>query len=200
MNAQLQTPAGTLLEGGHYAGKINLAGVEYGIVVAPKSEGEHEDAIWIARYKDVPGALSFGDGLANTQAMAAAGSKLAKWASELSISGHADWYLPAQDELELCYRAFKPTTTENSLYARSGINVSAVPPTYPYSLELPAQTTNELFRNGGTEAFDAVWYWSSTQHAALSNYAWAQFFSYGGQSYCYKDNRFRARAVRRFRL
>lgn len=200
MNAQLQPTAGALLEGGHYAGKINVAGVEYGIVLAPKDEGETEDSIWIARYKDVPGALSPCDGLANSRAMADAGSKLATKILALSIGGHTDWYLPAMDELEICYRAFKPTADENSLYARSGINVSAVPPTYPYTRELPAQTTHELFRADGAAAFDAVAYWSSTQHASNSHGAWYQGFRNGGQGYAVKGNDCRARAVRRFRL
>lgn len=200
MNAQLQIAAGALLEGGHYAGKINIAGVEYGIVVAPKAEGEIKDSIWIARYKDVPGALSFNNGLANSQAMADAGSKLATKILALSIGGHTDWYLPAMDELEICYRAFKPTSDENGLYARSGINVSAVPPTYPYTRELPAQTTHELFLADAAEAFDSTSYWSSTQHAGTSDDAWCQAFGYGGQGYASKVNYSRARAVRRFSL
>lgn len=200
MNAQLQIAAGTLLEGGHYAGKININGREYGIVVAPKAEGEIKDSIWIARYKDVPGALSFCDGLANSQAMADAGSKLATKILALSIGGHTDWYLPAMDELEICYRAFKPTADENSLYARSGVNVSAVPPTYPYTRELPAQTAHDLFRADAGEAFDSVGYWSSTQHAGDSGYAWYQVFDDGSQDGALKDDDYRARAVRRFRL
>jgi hypothetical protein len=200
MNAQLQANAGVLLEGGYFAGRILLAGIAYGVLVAPKAEGEHKDANWIARYKDAPGALSYNDGLANTDAMAAAGSKLAKWARDLSISGHTDWYLPAIDELEICYRAFKPTADENSLYARSGINVTAVPPTYPYTAQIPAQTALEAFRAGGAEAYDAVWYWSSTQRAATSDLAWAQYFYFGYQVVCSKGNDSRARAVRRFKL
>jgi hypothetical protein len=200
MNAKQQPAFGTAIEGGFFAGRININGREYGIVVAPKAEGELKDSIWIPRYKDVPGALSFSDGLANSQAMADAGSKLATKILALSIGGYSDWYLPAVDELEICYRAFKPTTNENSLYSRSGINVSAVPPTYPYTRELPGQTTHKLFRADAAEAFDSVWYWSSTQRAGDSDCAWLQVFGHGYQGTGNKGNNYRARAVRRFAL
>lgn len=119
--------------------------------------------------------------------MVEAGSDLAKWARDLRICGKDGWYLPSQDELEIIYRNLKPTTETNSLYARSGINLSAVPPTRPYTDESPAQTTVEAFQEGGSEAFDDTLYWSSTQHAAYSNYAWYQNFSNGGQSDYGKD-------------
>lgn len=42
------------------------------------------------------------------------------------------------------------------------------------------------------------WYWSRTQHAANSNYAWCQVFDNGHQSSGIKSAELRARAVRRF--
>jgi hypothetical protein len=196
------TPAlpGTPCAGGFYVGRIHAAGADYALIVAPKAEGEHADAPWIHDYQDVPAALSFCDGLANTDAMAAAGSELAKWARGLRIGDCDDWYLPSQDELELCYRAFKPTTDENSLYARSGINVSAVPPTYPYTAALPTQTDIAEFKQGGAQAFDKTWYWSSTQRADDGDSAWYQDFDDGNQYYWGKADKLRARAVRRLAL
>jgi hypothetical protein len=47
------------------------------------------------------------------------------------------------------------------------------------------------------ELFQKEWYWSSEQPAAYSNFAWAQFFLYGYQGYYFKDDDYRARAVRR---
>ena len=51
----------------------------------------------------VAGANSHRDGLANTSAMAAAGSQLAKVALGAKIEGHKDFYLPARDEARLAY-------------------------------------------------------------------------------------------------
>ena len=191
---------GTALDGGFYAGRIVIDGAPYALIVAPKVEGEQAEVEWIDDYKDVPGAQSWNDGLANTDAMAAAGSKLALWARDLRIAGHADWYLPSQDELEILYRNLKPTSAKNSQWARSGINISAIEPTRPYTPTEPAQTMAEAFRQGGEQAFEPEWYWSSTQHAAYSYNAWYQFFDNGNQYYLTKSYEGRARAVRRLPL
>ena len=200
MNAPTATnsPAiGQPFEGGFYAGSFQLAGILYAIVVAPKAEGEHEDAPWIRNYAAVPGARSYDDGLANTDAMVAASSLLAKWARDLRINDRDDWYLPSQDELEILYRNLKPGTEQNTCYARSGINLSVIPPTRPYIPEFPLQTSALAFQAGGEQAFGTRWYWSSTQHAALSDYAWCQNFYAGSQYGGSTNSKFRARAVRR---
>lgn len=188
---------GTAMAGGYYAGRILIDGNPFALIVTPKAEGEHKPDIWIPNRKEVPDARSYNDGLANTQAMAEAGSKLAKWALGLEISGTNDWYLPAQDELEIIYRNLKPTTDKNSCYARSGINLSTFDPTRPYTPEFPLQTPAEAFKQGGSEAFTADWYWSSTQYASHSDYAWFQHFLHGSQDFFDTDYELRARAVRR---
>jgi hypothetical protein len=194
---EIPTILGTAMGDGFYAGRIMIGEQTYALIVAPKAEGEHDDAIWIDKYKDVPGAKSYNDGLSNTYAMAEAGSELAKWAQDLRIGGHADWYLPSQDEMEIIYRNLKPTTETNSCYARSGINLSAIEPTRPYTPEFPVQTQAEVFKGGGGQAFYTTWYWSSTQHASGSHHAWLQHFGIGYQDSFSKDNDCRARAVRR---
>jgi uncharacterized protein DUF1566 len=191
---------GAPMAGGFYAGRILVANIAYALIVAPKASGEHRDTVWNESYANVPGALSYNDGLANTRAMAEAGSALAAWALALNIDGIGDWYLGSQDELEILYRNLKPGTETNSQWGRSGINVSAIPLTYPYLVDSPAQTVNELFRTDGTEAFDEVAYWTSTQHASYSDYAWLQYFGNGYQYYWLKDGKLRARAVRRLPL
>lgn len=188
---------GTAMGGGFYAGRIRIDGQLFAMIVAPKFEGEHAPTILIPNYKEVPGARSYNDGLANSNAMAEAGSELAKWARGLRIAGNDDWYLPSLDELEVIYRNLKPTTRENDCYARSGINLNAAEPTPPYTPEAPAQTQAEAFQDGGAEAFDATWYWSSTQHVSDAGYAWGQGFTNGFQDYYDAGYRGRARAVRR---
>lgn len=188
---------GTSLDGGYYAGRIIIDGKPYALIVAPKTEGELADVAWGDDEKDVPAAQSWNDGLVNTEAMAAAGSKPTLWARDLRIAGHADWYLPSQDELEILYRNLKPTADENAQWGRSGINLSAIEPTRPYEPAEPAQTQAELFQQGGEQAFETEAYWSSTQHAAFSDYAWCQHFNVGTQDYHPKRAELRVRAVRR---
>ena len=143
------------------------------------------------------GGVRFFDGLSNTQAMAEAGSELAKWALALNINGQNDWYLPSRDELELLYRHFKPTDEENYVY-RSGDNPSSLPVGYPYALHLPGKTPVELFREGSSEALEDALYWSSTQYSAIN--AWYQYFYDGDQNLANKGNTGRARAVRRIKI
>lgn len=193
--ATTKTPTvpGTPYAGGFYAGRINIAGEQYAIIVAPKVAGEVE-AEW---HKDAATAnsLSFYDGLANTKAMAEAGSKLAQRMLTMSIYGLSDWYLPSRDELEICYRNLKPTVEEN--YCWRGDNPSSMPPGYAYSRDVPAQTGDTAFQAGGAEAFEPVWYWTSTQYAGTPVCAWMQYFFYGNQYDLLKSNKNRARAVRK---
>ena len=191
---------GTEMGGGFYAGRILVEGQPFAIIVAPKAEGEHDETKWIANYKDVPGALSYCDGLSNTKSMAEAGSELAKLALDLRIADLDDWYLPSQDELEIIYRNLKPTADKNSCYARSGINLSAITPNAPYTPDFPLQTQAEAFKEGGEQALDTDWYWSSTRHASASGYAWCQIFTNGTQDYFSTDLKLRARAVRRLAI
>jgi hypothetical protein len=199
MNTQENIPSvlGAPFSGGFLAGRILIAGVLHALVVAPKAEGEREDIAWLDSEQRVPGADSYCDGMQNTVAMAEAGSELAQWARGLQIAGFTDWFMPSQDELEILYRNLKPTTQANYLHGRSGMNVSAVPPTFAYGKELPAQTTAPSFAEGGEQAFADEWYWSSTQHAAGTDCAWYQYFGNGYQSSNLKSASLRARAVRR---
>jgi hypothetical protein len=187
---------GAPFAGGFFAGIMNINGQLCALIASPKAGGELRGA-WNDSADSVAGALSYCDGRANTAAMAEAGSNLAKQVLALEIDGFADWYLPAQDELELLYRHFKPTAYHNSLYARSGVNASASPATHAYTADSPSQTSIESFKDGQVNAFDEDWYWSSTQHAGLPDYAWVQYFDNGNQYCSRKSDQYRARAVRR---
>jgi hypothetical protein len=197
LNAEIKLlQPGAPFAGGFFAGILNINGQLCALIASPIAGGELRGA-WNASTDSVTGALSYCDGRANTVAMAEAGSDLAKQVLALEIDGFADWYLPAQDELELLYRYLKPFAYENSLYARSGMNASAAPATYAYTADAPAQTGAEVFKEGGAEAFADAWYWSSTQHAGDPDYAWVQFFNVGHQYYLLRSGQYRARAVRR---
>lgn len=188
---------GAAFEGGYYAGLIALNGETYGIVVSPKASGELEEARWGEYGNDLQAARHFNDGLSNTQAMAEAGSDLARWMLALDINGFADWYLPARDELELLYRHFKPTTESNWVY-RHGENPSSAPMGYPYTAEHPPQTQQPEFQADATEAFEDTWYWSSTQFSPTN--AWYQHFADGYQDDDHEVTELRARAVRKFKV
>jgi hypothetical protein len=198
MNLKTTLPAaiGAAFAGGFFAGLIIDGGQAFALIVSPKIVGEHK-ATWSASSQAVAGATSYSSGLANTHAMDEAGSGLAKWARELDIDGHVDWYIPSRDELEVIYRNLKPTTEENTSYYRSGDNPSSVPAGYPYTANVPGQAAPDAFKAGGPEALEDEWYWSSTQHAAVPSDAWLQLFSGGSQSFSRKSYEGRARAVRR---
>ncbi len=185
---------GTKLEVGFFAGYINGPAGVFGIEAAPK-DTEFE-GIWLPTYAEVPGACSYLDGSANTLAMAKAGSAIATKALATEIGGLRDWYVASRDELELLYRAFKPTQETNYVY-RNGENPSSIPVGYPYTETSPAQTSIALFQEGGAEAFEEAWYWSSTQFSR--GYAWVQYFAVGSQSVVGKDYTRRVRLVRRFK-
>jgi hypothetical protein len=196
---EIPTVSGTPFAGGFFVARF-LVGTEiYALVAAPKAEGEHEESEWgPTRPAIAVSDRNYFDGFANTRAMADAGSELAKWAQGLRIGGFDDWYIPSRDELELCYRAFKPGTEEN--FCGSGDNPSAMSTPWPYSLTTPAQTNIEAFKAGGAEAFEETWYWTSTQYAGDESFAWYQTFGNGYQYDFRKDFELRARAVRRVKI
>lgn len=105
----LPTVAGTPFGGGIYAGRYFLGASARALIVAPKFDGEHNETPWHKNLKAVAGALSYADGLANTDAMLAAGSPLAKWARALRIDEHDDWHLPSRLESLIAFGELKGT-------------------------------------------------------------------------------------------
>jgi len=187
----LPVAIGAPFEGGRFAGAIDIAGKIYAVVKPPLAECLHPRTVWNTSRKLVEGAYSLSDGLANTEALAKAGSALAQWALDRKL------HIPSVDELDLVYRAFKPTTQVNDCWMRSGINMNSVPPVHPYTPDFPAQTELEDCREGGAEAIPAEWIWTSTQSRNYSDWAWMQHFASGFQNIIFKDYEICAVAVRR---
>ncbi|WP_317205460.1 DUF1566 domain-containing protein [Janthinobacterium sp.] len=190
---------GAAFGGGFYAGRINVDGVAFALIVSPRAFGEFKGR-WSVNDGSVPGAQHYSDGMANTEAMAGAGSELAALVLRLKIGNLADWYIPSRDELEVVYRHFKPTGYENYADGMDGVNAHSVPPGVAYGDFVPSLTEIEGFQDGGTNALDDDWYWSSTQYAPYPSYAWGQYFGNGNQLNDSTSCAGRARAVRRLKI
>ena len=63
--------------------------------------------------------------------------------------------------------------------------------------DLPTRREQSLLFANLKEQFEDRWYWSGTQHASDSDYAWCQYFGNGYQYVSRKGDELRARAVRR---
>ena len=63
--------------------------------------------------------------------------------------------------------------------------------------DLPTRSEQALLFANNKEHFEGAWYWSNTQYAHLTGYAWMQGFTSGSQTSYLKSDEYRARAVRR---
>ena len=187
--------------GGFYAGQISTAGnsiADYNLVVGPVASAQQAGTQWKNANTATAGADSVIDGPQNTADMVADGNSTvypcAHFCNDLVIGGFSDWYMPAKNELEVCYYNLKPTTASNILV--SGINANAVPARASnYTAGTPAQTSAADFKSTGAEDFAPNNYWSSTEFSATAaNY---QLFLYGAQYTNNKTNSYRVRAIRR---
>lgn len=185
---------GQAYQGGYYAGQISTAGngvANFNLVVAPKSTGQSGKAFGTGGNTDPTSVI---DGPGNSSTMNDASHPAAQFCEGLSIGGYSDWYMPAQNELEVCYYNLKPTTAVNE--TTSGINTNAVPSRgSAYSAGTPAQTSSSDFKSTGAECFDSEYYWTSTQYD-FGNGRW-QLFDDGYQDRGNKTIPFRVRAIRR---
>ena len=174
-------PIGSAYEGGFFAGQISTAGngiADYNLVIAPKSSGENSSKQWKTTNTLTAGTSSVIDGPTNSSNMNNASHPAGQFCEGLSIGGFSDWYMPAQNELEVCYFNLKPTTALNN--TTSGANTYAVPSRPSnYTTDNPAQTAATDFQDGNSEAFAAANYWSSTEVSAGD--AFRPFFSNGNQ-------------------
>lgn len=190
---------GSALGGGFFAGQISTAGnsiADYNLVVGPVASAQ-STLQWKLVNTTTAGTTSVINGPANSAAMNDATHPAAQFCEAVTTGGFTDWYMPALNELEVCYYNLKPTTTSNGTVPGSGINANAVPARASnYTAGTPAQTTaTDFITSTGAEAFVAAPYWSSTEYS--SQFAWYQHFNDGRQSYAQKLTSYRVRAVRR---
>jgi len=173
---------GSAFGGGFFAGQIGVSSVAtHNLVIGPLSTAQSTLA-WKNANTATAGADSDIDGPQNTADMVADGNATvypaAHFCNNLTTGGQSDWYMPAKNELEVCYYNLKPTTEANT--TSSGTNPNAVPARASnYTSGSPAQTSAADFKDTGAEDFTAVYYFSSTEFAA--NGAVMQRFDYGFQ-------------------
>jgi hypothetical protein len=191
---------GSAVAGGFFAGQIGVSSVAtHYLIVAPLSTGQSTLA-WKNTRTATPGADSDINGPQNTADMVADGNSTvypcAHFCNNAVIGGFSDWYMPAKNELEVCYFNLKPTTQSNN--TSSGINPNAVPARASnYTSGNPAQTSAAAFQSGGAEPFAAAGYWSSTEFSASAARGQAFANGFQGSDYDTKNNSLRVRAVRR---
>ena len=180
---------GQALGGGFFAGQISTAGngiADYNLVVANKAAGEVYGKAW-GPDGITTGVTSVIAGPTNSATLAALGAtyEAATFCEGLTTGGYSDWYLPAKNELEVCYFFLKPGTQQNS--TSYGSNANAVSPE-PISTNYtnsggaplsPTQTSATNFRTGASgEEFGVTdGYWTSTE--VNSTKAFLQIFSNG---------------------
>ena len=201
----IPTRIGQTFEGGYLAGVIRVRDSAYLVLVAPKST---EDSVQFkTTYSSTSGTRRVNDGWANTNAMNDVEHPAAQYCRSLTVGRHTDLYLPSRDELELCYRVFKPTnqvnltypagTFDGNLRLANGTNLNSIPTGSAYTEINPARTIVTAFQTGSVEAFAADWYWTSTESSSYTNSSLVQHFSNGYQLWNSKTGVHRVRGVRR---
>lgn len=190
LQADVPTSIGAAVFGGFFAGLIMQSDGLHMVIDMGKAndlEGQKYGC-----YGEKITADSPTDSLANTIAMAEAGSEVAKEALSRGMA------IAADGALEMFYRHFKPTTDKNYCSFKDGDNPGSVPPGQRYTEDSPAQTTVATHQAGGPEAFEPTWYLSSTQCSAYG--AYGQGFEDGNQRTFYKDRKARVRLVRTIKV
>lgn len=200
------TPAlpaiGAAYEGGYFAGQISTAGnsiADYNIIIGPKASAQSALA-WKNVATATPGADSSINGPQNTADMVADGNSTvypaAHFCNNLVTGGYSDWYMPARNELEICYYNLKPFTFNNN--TATGTNSNAVPArasNYTNSPQNPSQTSATIFQYLGSEAFDLNYYWTSTEVSTTDSAR--RDFNNGSAYNTIKYDTYRVRAIRR---
>lgn len=220
------TPIGTFIEGGFFAGIITQGGDDFAIIVSPRAQGQAINIQWKNTASAGPIATrTLNNGASATAAMVADGNATvypaAHFCNNLSINGFSDFYMPARDELELCYRNLKPSTNPPNTNTRDkstfvypegndvagdtiGVNRNSIPTGSAYTSNNPARTSLSIFQTAGSEGFPPGEWWSSSDFSDAelpSQLAWRQNVGDNGfQGGTFKTSDRRVRAVRRVKI
>jgi hypothetical protein len=181
--------AGDLIAGAAINGKTKL-------IVSPKSSGGTSKT-WGSN-NVLRSTTSRWNGLANSDTLNSFGATAhpaANFCRSLTTGGYSDWYLPALDELEICYRHLKPNATLNSTISGANSYNAIASERSNYTSSIPAQTSVTLFHTGNSEAFNQMTV-SSTESSA--NAVILKYFNAGDiDQYGGKTGGYSVRAVRR---
>lgn len=162
-------------EGGHYAGQITYSDSRvFHLVLAASATGDVANRNF-GYYGVATGATSLDDGYANEGVIEILGltgggaypPTAFQFASGYSADGKADFYIPAENELQIVYNNLNPG------------KVGQV----------------ALFATGGAQALVSTYYWSSTE--ASANGGRTQKMDTGAKLTQDKYNNVRVRPVRR---
>jgi len=197
------TTIGEAFQGGYYAGMIAVNGSglpTHYLVVSDVTVGESLKK-WgpLATTTTITSVIN---GPTNSAALAALGATYAAatFCEALNTGGYTDWYMPAKNELEVCYYFLKPSADLNDTTASNGSNANAVAPepiSQTYTSGAPPITANAAWQNpGGAQHFrHTAGYWASTEFSAGG--AIYTYFQGGSQGSNNKDTDYYVRAVRR---
>jgi len=187
---------GDYYKGGYYAGDLKISDVEYRLILSTKADGEVSRSINNTNTK-IPNTSSTFDGFKNTKVMVVSGKShpAAQFCYDLVVEHYNDWYLPSLYELEIIYRAFKPSTDKNSLF--HGKNKYSIPPQLNYTLNTPSQSKFNDFKTFNPEEMLPGWYWSSTESEPCGMFSMILDFKTGLTRHVYKSTVLPTRAIRK---
>ena len=164
---------GDAYEGGFFAGYISHTAnsvATHRLILSPKSSGESSTTLSIENPASTLSGMSGYDGVTNTGILSATGnSDAADFTDGLTIDSYTDWYIGTLVEMQIIYFNLKPATWVN--WAGRGTNAYQVPErTTDWDSTSdpgadPAQTTLTDFQDGGTEALEVAWHWTSSEAA-----------------------------------
>lgn len=198
----IPTRIGQVVSGCMFVGVNQIGKRAYAVLVSPSDTETH--LMCKTTNTSTPSTQSVIDGFANSVAMRDSDHPAARYCLTLSVNGNCDFYLPAKNELELCYRALKPSYAPNDTYDTDrycgnlstpcGSNNSSIPTGGPYTEQLPKRS---IVVNSNFE-FTFAWYWTSTESTSGTTSSLDQHFFSGRQSFGRKTCRVsKVRAVRK---